>query len=416
MKRAAFVALLAILPVASIASAAPGTLRTDFCERMPEHRKCVTPTFTPEPTPSPTTTPTPSPSATAVPPSPTPTPTASPTATPTLTPAPTPSASPSTSPSPTTPPPSPTTDFVGPDPTGPTTGLAWAALLAAADASPGTPDITCTQNTRLHPGTALAAALVYARTGVESYRTKTIALVEAARSTTRDCDNAVLSLGRQLGAYVLAADYVGYRNDSFMAWVDGARTRDFPSSHSRWRTLRGTAANTSNNWGTFALASLTIADAYLRDNIGLTKDWGLFVDYGDGTSSFQHTSDYQEVWSCPVGYEINPASCTDPRKEGAPVEDASRDPFPIVKNYPAEAAQGYVVQAEILARAGYPAWTVNDAQVCRNAEWRGLMGNLNYSSADQYVTWMTNERCGLTQPTKPAVYGRVFGYTEWLYQ
>lgn len=365
-----------------------------------------TPTATPTATPSPTQTASPAPTATptAVPPSSTPT--AAPTSIPTSAPTPIATSTPTA--------PSPGIQFIGPDPVGPTSGSAWTALRAAADQSPGTPDITCNQDQRTHPGAALASALVYARTGETAYRTRAISLVVAARATARDCGNAILSLGRQLGAYVLAADYAGYRDSGFTAWVRDIRTRDFPASHSRWHVLADTAANTSNNWGTFALASLTVADAYLRDSAGLDRDWALFRDYGDGSSSFVHTSSYQAVWSCPAGYEINPASCTDPRKEGAAVEDASRTSFPTLGGYPAEAAQGYAVQAEILSKAGYAAWTVNDRQVCRNALWRERGSNLNHSSADRYVTWITNERCGFSQPTQVAGYGRVFGFTDWL--
>jgi hypothetical protein len=297
----------------------------------------------------------------------------------------------------------------------PTTGAAWAALIAAADATPGSPDITCNQDQRSHPRATLAAAFVYARTGLVTYRDKAIRLIEAAYPTARDCGNAVLSLGRQLGAYVLAADYADYRDAGFVTWLRSIRTRSFPASHSRWYTLAGTAADSANNWGTFALASLTAADAYLGDTTGLARDWALFRDYGDGSGAFQQTSSYQAVWSCPAGYEINPASCNDPRKEGAAVEDASRTTFPTIDGYPAEAAQGFVVQAEILANAGYAAWTVNDRQICRNAKWRERLGNLNYSSVDRYVTWLTNARCGLAQPTQVAGFGRVFGFTDWLY-
>lgn len=338
-----------------------------------------------------------------------PSPATSPTSTATVTPSPVPT--PTTSASPTPPA---SAGFIGPDPTGPTTGTAWTALKAAADASAGTPDITCNQDNRQHPGTALAAALVYARTKDNAYRTKAIALIEAAYPTARTCGNAILSLGRQLGAYVLAADYVGYRSPAFVVWLTDIRTRNL-GGHSRWYTLTGTATDSSNNWGTFALASLTVTDAYLRDTAGLDRDWAVFKGYGDGSWPFRLTASYQAVWSCPAGYAINPASCTDPKKEGAAVEDASRTTFPTLGGYPAEAAQGYVVTAEVLAGQGYAAWTVNDRQVCRNAKWRERLSNLNRSSADTYVTWVTNARCGLSQPTKPAGYGRVFGFTDYLF-
>lgn len=305
--------------------------------------------------------------------------------------------------------------FIGPDVAGlPTTGGPWTALKAAADASAGTPNL-CDQDNRTHPKVTLAAALVYARTGSIAYRTKAINGIEAAYPTqTPGCHNAVLSLGRQLGAYVLAADYVGYRGSAWLSWLSAIRSKEI-GGHTRWHVLRFTSGDSSNNWGTFALASITAADAYLGDSANLGRDWSIFKGYGDNTWTFRHTSSYQAVWSCPAPYAINPASCTTSNKEGAAVEDASRTAYPTLGGYPAEAAQGYVVQAELLARAGYPAWTTGTAQVCRNAAWRGRLANINHSSADYYVTWVTNKRCGFSQATKAAGYGRVFGFTDWLF-
>lgn len=388
-------------------------LSTAFdCVRHPDHWKCSIPTATPTATPTvaPTATPTVAPTAT-----PTVAPTATPTVAPTATPTVAPTATPTSTPTSTATPPS--GGFIGPEVSGlPTSGAAWTALKAAADSSAGSASITCNQDNRTHPKVALAAGLVYARTGDAAYKSKVITLVNEAKASASNCGNAILSLGRQLGAYIFAADYVGYRDSAFVSWVSSIRTQVFSASHGRWQALAATAANTSNNWGTFALASLTTADAYLRDSAGLTRDNQLFTDYGDGSSSYQHTSSYQSVWSCPVGYEINPASCTTPQKEGAAVEDASRESYPTLGNYAAESPQGYVVTAEVLQKAGFNAWNVNTKQVCRNAKWRERGGNLNYSSADRYVTWMTNARCGFSQTTTAAGYGRVFGFTDWLYQ
>lgn len=308
-----------------------------------------------------------------------------------------------------------------------TSNAAFSAVKTAADSAPGTPDITCNQDQRTHPKVALASALLYARdpSAFASYRSKAINLIEAARATARDCGNAILSLGRQLGAYVLAADYVGYRDASFVQWVSSIRFTSYPSSHGLWKVLANTSRVTSNNWGTFALASMSVADAYLRDSAGLDKDYAVWRDYGDlGTSTFVHTSDFNTrgaAWVCPAGYEINPASCTDPKREGAGVEDAARTSYPNIANYPAETAQGYVITAEILAKQGYAAWSSNDRQACRHAAWRGRVSDtsgklsLNWSSADYYVTWITNKRCGMSQPTQAAVFGRIFGFTDWLY-
>lgn len=392
------VALGAVLMGTTLAASAPppadalDILWADYCARTSDTR-CAIATPTPTVAPTPTSTPT-------VAPTPTPTPTVAPTPTPTPTALPTP----------------PVGGFIGPEVAGlPTSGSAWLAVKAAADSAAGTATITCNQDNRTHPKVALAAGLVYARTGDTAYRTKAISLVEAARASAANCGNAILSLGRQLGAYVLAADYAGYRDAGFVAWVSSVRTQDFPSSHGLWHVLRTTAGITSNNWGTFALASETAADAYLGDTAGLARDWAIFHGYGDNTwTSFVFTSSHQAVWECPTPYALNPASCSDPQKEGAAVEDASRSTFPTLGNYAAESPQGYVLTAEILQKAGYAAWTTNTAQVCRNAKWRERGSNLNYTSADTYVTWSTNRRCGFSQPTVAAGYGRVFGFTDWL--
>ena len=298
----------------------------------------------------------------------------------------------------------------------PTTGTAWTSMKAIADGSLGSADLTDQDNR--HSVKTLGVALVANRLDSDIYRAKARAAILSAIGTERvGAENSILSLGRQLGAYVLAADLIGLsgtEDATFRSWLSSIRTRNL-GGHSRWYTLRETAIDSSNNWGTFALASLTAADAYLGDTVALDRDWRIFDGYGDGSWPFGRSSSYQATWACPEGFAINPASCTDLRKQGAAVEDASRTTFPTIGGYPAETAQGFVFTAELLARAGRPAWTVNNAQVCRHALWRQRLGNLNYSSADRYVTWITNARCGHSQPTVAAGFGRVFGYTDWLY-
>ena len=298
----------------------------------------------------------------------------------------------------------------------PTTGTAWTSMKAIADGSLGSADLTDQDNR--HSVKTLGVALVANRLDSDMYRAKARVAILSAIGTERvGAENSILALGRQLGAYVLAADLIGLSgadDSTFRSWLSSIRTRNL-GGHSRWYTLRDTAIDSSNNWGTFALASLTAADAYLGDTVALDRDWRIFDGYGDGSWPFGRSSSYQATWACPEGFAINPASCTDLRKQGAAVEDASRTTFPTIGGYPAETAQGFVITAELLARAGRPAWTVNNAQVCRHAMWRQRLGNLNYSSADRYVTWFTNARCGQSQPTVAAGYGRVFGYTDWLY-
>ena len=63
----------------------------------------------------------------------------------------------------------------------PTSGAAWSALKARADSSVGTPDIANQDESA--DQTTLAKSLVFARTGVTSYRTSVIAALKAAIGT-----------------------------------------------------------------------------------------------------------------------------------------------------------------------------------------------------------------------------------------
>ncbi len=311
----------------------------------------------------------------------------------------------------------------------PTNTTGWNALKSAADASGGSPDL-CNQDNRTHPGTTLAAALVYARTGQQSYADKAKSMIFAAMPTlVYPCSyasNAALSLGRQLGAYVIAADLIKLNDSSFRSWLSDVRTRIIgDTSHPDRRTLRQTAETGSHNWSTFCLASVIAADRFLGDTAMLDEDWRIFSGYGIAWGwPFQKSGDYQEIWSCVPSDSSKPTklpisintACTKSgyNLDGVQVEDASRTAFPTLGNYPAESAQGYVVQALLLSRAGFDAWNVNNQQVKRNALARERFGNLNYSGADYYVQWMINKFYGLSQTTRPAGYGRVFGYTDWL--
>ena len=153
----------------------------------------------------------------------------------------------------------------------PTTGTAWTALKAVADGAFSTPNL-CDQNSKHHLQT-LAAALVYARTGIASYATKAQAAIMAALPTqVVGCNNAVLALGRQLTAYVLAADLSSLRTSSsgpaFATWLSAIRTKNI-GGHSIWYSIKGTHENSPNNWGAYAGAARIAADLYLGDTTDL---------------------------------------------------------------------------------------------------------------------------------------------------
>jgi len=306
--------------------------------------------------------------------------------------------------------------YLGPEVAGrPVSGRPWDAVLKVAKATWATPDL-CNKDNK-GDVQALAGALVYARTGDTAFQLKAIAAIRVAVATQRDgCSSAVLALGRQLGGWVLAADYAGYRDSTFVQWVGQIRTREV-GGHGRWHQLRYTAGNSSNNWGIWALASVIAADRYLGDTTALAEDWAIFHGYGDGTHSFQPTTEYLPGWNCTTYFAIEPGHCGNPDHNGAPVEDASRSGNTTTPHagYVNEALSGLVIQAMLLDRAGMPAWSVNTGQLQRVADFLVRTGTWNTQSVAYFAGWMINSVYGTTYPAKAGNGGRMFAYTDWLY-
>ena len=398
-----------------------------------------TPDPTPKPTPDPTPDPTPAPTATPRPTS-TPAPTSSPTPAPTATPTPTQNPSPTATPTP-VPLPGPTGSYLLLSRSRlmslPTSGRAWTAMKAVADGSLGSPDL-CDQDNK-HDVRTLAVALVYARTGQAAYYTKARDAIMAAIGTLQvGCYNAILSLGRQLGAYVLAADFIdlsGADDIAFRAWLTTVRFQ-YLGGHSRWYALAETHEDSNNNWGAFAGASRIAASLYLGDSYdvalaaqvvrGFLGDRAAYSGFRTGLSTDEL------AWTCTTSSDTyTPIDSTCSRSainlDGAIAGDIYRGgglQWPAVDPgipYTLEALQGLTLQVELLYQNGYyDAWSWSNAALRRAASFvtrSGLAGGStwNYSSASYHVTWLLNARFGLNLPTRAAGYGRVFGYTDWLY-
>ncbi len=297
-----------------------------------------------------------------------------------------------------------------------TSGAAWDGVRSAAAGTWATPDL-CDKNNKANVQ-ALAGALVHARTGDAALKTKVVNAIQAAVASQRDgCSSAVLSLGRQLGGWVLAADYVGYRDPAFVQWVSQIRTREV-GGHSRWHQLRFTAGNSSNNWGLWAHASIIAGDRYLGDAEALAQDWAIFKGYGDGTwTSFKPTADYLAGWNCGRYRAIEDLHCGSPDHNGAPVEEASRSGNTTTPHggYVVEALSGIAVQAMLLDGAGYDAWGVNDKQVKRIADFMVRHRIWNYHNSGHFAAWMLNKEYGAGYPALAGNGGRMFAYTDWLY-
>jgi hypothetical protein len=303
----------------------------------------------------------------------------------------------------------------------PTSGSAWTYLKGVADGDLGLADLT-DQNNK-HDVRTLAVAFVANRLNSDAYRAKARAAILGAMGTERvGANNSILALGRQLGAYVLAADLIGLSGTDdarFRAWLSDIRTRVL-GGHGRYTSLKGTCEDSPHNWGTFACASLIAANLYLGDDAAVARSWAVFRGLtGDrlAYAGFENLS--TDVWACPgVPFTPDNAGCPgDPVRYGAFVKDVTRGTDPPLAtgsglSYTLEILQGVALQAELLARAGHPdAWN----RLRPAFDWARRNGVLDLSSVGYHVTWWANERLGWNAATRPAAMGRVFGFTDWLY-
>ena len=160
----------------------------------------------------------------------------------------------------------------------PMSGTAWAALKARADLPAGSPNLSNQDDP--NDVTALAKALVYARTGIVQYRTDTITMLKAAVGTEYPGD--ALGIARGVTPLVLAADLVGWRDPAWMGWLSRLRTWANPD---RGYTLVSMHEKRPNNWGTHSGAGRIAADLYLGDMTDLARAAKVFKGYlGDRDS------------------------------------------------------------------------------------------------------------------------------------
>ncbi len=309
----------------------------------------------------------------------------------------------------------------------PMSGPAWSALRAAADGGTGTPTL-CDQNSNSNV-LVLAKALVFARTGEETYRTDVRRAVLSAMGTESGGSCRSLALGRELAAYVIAADLVGLtaaEDAAFRGWLAGVRTKKLGDS----RSLVSCHEDRPNNWGTMCGASRAAASAYLGDRADLDRTARVFKGYVGDRASYAGFAYGDTSWqgdpSQPRG--INAAGAT---KQGVDIDGAIPDDMrrgagfttgcPSHTGYPWEALQGVVVQAEILHRQGYDAWGWEQQAVRRALAYLygldarcGGWASEATSGDDKFVPWIVNHVYGTRfTATTPAQSGKIMGWTDW---
>ena len=255
----------------------------------------------------------------------------------------------------------------------PTTGQAWQRLKAQADRSAGAPNLS-DQNQKNNVY-VLAKALVYARIGEEHYRMEVIS--QCMRAIGTEQGGRTLALGRELAAYVIAADLVGLPPDKdcqFRTWLRKVLTEMLHG-----KTLQSTHERRPNNWGTHAGASRAAVAAYLGDRAELERTALVFRAWlGDVEAEYSGFEFGELSWQCdpsqPKG--VNPKGC---QKDGHSIDGVLPDDQrrssggftwpPPKEGYTYGALQGAIVQAVILHRAGYDTFRWGDKALLRAYRW-----------------------------------------------
>ncbi len=299
----------------------------------------------------------------------------------------------------------------------PMSGPAWDRLnrwAARPIASPNLSDQNDPDNV-----ITLAKALVAARTGNLRYRREVVDAIRQVIGT--EAGGRTLALGRELMAYVIAADLVGLPADldpRFRAFLRLVLTERMADG----RTLIGTNEQRPNNWGTHAGATRAAVARYLGDQPELARVARVFRGYlgdRDSHAGFRYGDlSWQADAAHPVG--INPMGATRAGHsiDGVLPDDQRRSGMfkwpPPKENYVYEGLQGALAQAVILSRAGYDVWNWQDRALLRAFQWLYVQADFPAEGDDTWELPLVDSYYGSSfwagTPTNP---GKSTGFTDW---
>ncbi len=314
----------------------------------------------------------------------------------------------------------------------PMSGDAWDNMHIAAQKSTENPDLG-NQDEQTDTDT-MAKALVYARSGVPRYADEvrsTLQRLVENNPISRSRDWVALAALRALGSYTLAADLIDlqtydpeFEQEVFRPWLSAARfavTEGGRGSIVELQELR------PNNFGTHGSASRIAINLYLNDRNDLERAAKVFKGWLGDRSSYAEFKYGELSWQMdearPVG--INPKGSTrnGHNIDGVLPDDARRcGSFrwpPCKTGYLWEGLQGAVTAAEMLHRAGYPAFEWEDRAILRAVEW---LYNTNFNDGrnypaegdDRWLVWVINKRYGTNYPVaSPVTPGKMIGWTDW---
>ncbi|MGE5548926.1 MAG: alginate lyase family protein, partial [Bacteroidota bacterium] len=251
----------------------------------------------------------------------------------------------------------------------PMSGPGWEAVKKVADSVSPAQALVSNQDSNNNVA-ILAAGIVYARTGVQSYKDKVAAACEKLAGGGKPTGRT-LAWARETGAYAMAADLVGYRTPAFETWL---RNMAEVYVAEDGRTMKGTFLERPNNWGTMAFGSLAAIYAYLGDTKALAelRDYWVKCVTGPNPGSI-YGSDLSWHADPKNPRLINPKDAV---KEGLNIDGFVPDDMrrggsfknpPNYTGYAWETLQGLVMGARVLARQGMSIWDVDDKALYRAA-------------------------------------------------
>ena len=295
----------------------------------------------------------------------------------------------------------------------PTEGEAWNQLRKTAYSEWGKADLS--DQNHDHNTNVLAGALVAVRTKDEKLAKKVRVQIRSIPETENG--GTTLALSRNLLAYVIAAGLVGLDDPEFDRWL-----REVRHEKLKGKTLISTHEVRPNNWGTHAGASRIAVAIYLGDRADLGRSARVFQGWlGDRKTyaGFKYGDlSWQADSKLPVG--INPKGAV---KKGRNIDGVIPDDMrrggafrwpPGKTGYPWAALNGVVIQAELLHRQGYDAWSWSDQAIRRAVAFLERIGWDVKGEDEEWLVHLVNARYGtrFRVPTVARV-GKNFGWTDW---
>lgn len=296
----------------------------------------------------------------------------------------------------------------------PTTGPAWDHVREFALADWGEPRID-DQNSD-HDVHTLAGALYATRTGDPAMRAEVVDALTAVEGTWSD---EILALSRNLLSYVVAADVIGYRSESFERWLDESLRRP---GHSRAgiETLLESALRDPSNHGAHARASTIAVARYLGDDTTVGIVAARFRDWlGRSDADFEWRElDWQADPEHPRGINAPGSQIDGTDVDGVLPEEQRRSggfaASPPKERYVWEGLQGTIATAELLDRAGYEPWDWEDEALRRALVWLHDENGYPAEGDDRWIPWIVNARYGTDFPAEsPTRPGKNIGFTDW---